>query len=63
MAGNSKHSKTNLKIYVIYFFNVVNGWTILISFRCQLINHYTYIYLSCYVIKTPTMLRFSAIIN
>ena len=31
-------------------------------FYIQLIAHHTYIELSCYLITTPTMLRFSAII-
>ena len=63
MSGNSKHSKNNLKIYVIIFFRefyVVDGRTI--YFFIQLINHHTYIEVSSYLIKTPTMLRFSAII-
>ena len=65
MSGNSKHSKHILKIseiiYVILFY-VVDGRTILFSFICKFINHHAYIYLSCYLIKTPMMLRFPVII-
>ena len=46
MSGNSKHSKNNLKSYVIIFVNffyVVDGQTILFSFIYQLINHHAYI--------------------
>ena len=34
----------------------------IVLFYIKLINHHTYIELSCYLIKTPTILRFSAII-
>ena len=46
MPGNSKHSKNNLKMYVIIFaiFYVVDGRTILLSFICKLINHYIHIF-------------------
>ena len=64
MSGNSKHSKINLKIYVIKcaYFNLFGGCTDNIVFlNIQLINHYIYFELCCYLIKTPTMLRFPAI--
>ena len=60
MLGNSKHS--NYVIIFANFFNVVDVQTYIVFFYIQLINHHTYIELSCYLIKTPTMLRFSAII-
>ena len=46
MSENSKHSKNNLKFYVIIYVNfvyVVDGRTILFAFIYQLINHDTYI--------------------
>ena len=44
MSGNSKHSKNNLKIYVIIFAMFLYGrWTnTIILFYIQLINHHTY---------------------
>ena len=63
MSGNSKHSKNNLNIYVIILrdFILYGGCTdIIVFFYIQLINHHIYFELSCYLIKTPMMLRFSA---
>ena len=64
MSGNSKHSKNNLKIYVKIFAKKFCGGCRdnIVLFYVQLINHHIYIELCCYLIKTPTKLRFPAII-
>ena len=61
MSGNCKRSKNNLKIDVK---KCLCGECTdnIVFFYIQLINHHTYIVLSCYLIKTPTVLRFTAII-
>ena len=43
--GNSKHSKNNLKIYVILFVNFFSRWTDNIVFFYMSVNKSSYIYL------------------
>ena len=52
MSGNRKHSKKNLKIYVISFdfLNVVDVLTILLSFIFSDLYHHIYIFILNYAV-------------
>ena len=65
MSENSKHSKNNLKIYVKFLQKKLCGGcrdNIVFLLCSGSKSSYIYIELCCYLIKTPTKLRFPAII-